>query len=359
MKKINTLPALLLVSMMVIGCGNNEAKETSQTTSPIEVTVAHVSENGTAAGMTVSGKVQAEQSAQLSTRAMGNVTTVNAQVGATVTKGTLLVALNSTDLQARGAQGKANLAEATAAYKDAEKEYARFTNLYSQNSASRKELDDREVQFQMAQARLEAARQLNNEVRSQYTYTNITAPFTGVVTSVSVQEGDLASPGQPLVTMESPTQYEVIAMVPEAVISEIEKGMEVTVYIKALNNSLKGKVSEISTSSNATGGQYLVTVTLPSTEDSTFSGMYASVLFPIERKNASETILIPKSALVHQGQLTGVYTVSQEGKALLRWLRLGKTYGEQIEVLSGISAGEQYIVASNGRLYNGATIALK
>ena len=60
--------------------------------------------------------------------------------------------------------------------------------------------------------------------------------------------------------------------------------------------------------------------------------------------------------LVKNGQLTGIYTVSQNNTALLRWLRLGRTFGDQVEVLSGLSADEQYIVSAEGKLFNGAKI---
>jgi hypothetical protein len=74
-------------------------------------------------------------------------------------------------------------------------------------------------------------------------------------------------------------------------------------------------------------------------------------------ENESSKILIPELALIHQGQLIGVYTVAANKTALLRWLRIGKTYGDQVEVLSGLSAKEQFILSADGKLYNGAKVA--
>jgi hypothetical protein len=70
-------------------------------------------------------------------------------------------------------------------------------------------------------------------------------------------------------------------------------------------------------------------------------------------------VLVPESALVRQGQLTGVYTVGSGNVAILRWLRIGKTFGNQIEVLSGLSGDEQYIVSAEGKLFNGAKISVQ
>ena len=68
-------------------------------------------------------------------------------------------------------------------------------------------------------------------------------------------------------------------------------------------------------------------------------------------------VLVPKKAIENHGQLNGIYTVSTDSTAVLRWLRLGKNFGDQVEVLSGLSAGEKYIVEAQSKLYNGAKIA--
>jgi hypothetical protein len=89
--------------------------------------------------------------------------------------------------------------------------------------------------------------------------------------------------------------------------------------------------------------------------------MFVNVQFPIENKNQTTAtttrVLVPQSALVHQGQLTGIYTIGTGNVAILRWLRTGKNTGDQVEVLSGLSANEQYIVSAEGKLFNGAKVS--
>jgi hypothetical protein len=88
--------------------------------------------------------------------------------------------------------------------------------------------------------------------------------------------------------------------------------------------------------------------------------MYANVRFPAAAVEAgSGTLLIPGSAVVRRGQLTGVYTVSKSQTALLRWVRLGREFGDQVAVLSGLQPGESLILSSQGRLYNGARIEVQ
>ena len=169
----------------------------------------------------------------------------------------------------------------------------------------------------------------------------------------------MANPGMPLLEVEAPGKFQVMAMVPESEIVGITNNTKVDVLIKALNKVVTGTVTEISTSAKNTGGQYMVKVVLEETDANILSGMYATVQLPIKGKEASSAIMIPLEAVVENGQLSGVYTVSQSNTALLRWLRLGRTIGDEVEVLSGLSADEQYIIKSEGKLYNGANISIQ
>jgi RND family efflux transporter MFP subunit len=353
---------ILSVSVLFLAsCGGKKTKKAVVDNSPaIAVTVEKAGGDSNNPFITASGKVQATNSAELSTRMMGYVTKTYANVGDKVRKGQLLVSINNTDLQAKKAQVEANIIKAEAGFKNAEKDYNRFKNLFAQNSTSQKEMDDITANFEMAKASVNAVKQMRNEVNAQFAYANIRAPFSGVVTNKFIKKGDMANPGMPLISVEGKGGFEVIAMVPESEISKIKKGRQVDVLVKSLNKTIKGKVSEVSTSAKNTGGQYLVKVNLDKIDANILSGMFATVQFPIEKtEKSSNTVLIQTSALVEKGELKGVYTVSKTNTALLRWLRLGRSFGDNIEVLSGLSADENYIVSAQGKLYNGAKIAVQ
>jgi RND family efflux transporter MFP subunit len=200
---------------------------------------------------------------------------------------------------------------------------------------------------------------MKNEVNSQFAYANITAPFSGVITNKFIEEGDMANPGMPLIAVEAPGNFEVTAMVPENEISQIQSGTMVDVLVKSLGETIKGQVTEVSTSAKNTGGQFLVKAELENTDANILSGMFATVQFPVEKTSKTSLVLIPNSSIVTKGQLSGVYTVSQSNTALLRWLRLGRTYGDQVEVLSGLNAEESFITEAEGKLYNGAKISIQ
>ncbi|SNR39699.1 efflux RND transporter periplasmic adaptor subunit [Lutibacter flavus] len=343
--------------IIVVSCGKEKTK-LADTRETVAVKVSTPSSEHVSF-ITASGKVEAVQNANLSTRMMGFVNKVYVKVGQKVSKGQLLLSINSADINAQKAQVNASITEATAAFTNAEKDYNRFKALYNDNSASQKEMDDMTANYEMAKARLEAANQMKNQVNAQLSYSNITAPFTGIVTGKFINKGDMANPGMPLISIETPGEFQVMAMVPESEITKVKTGSKVNVVIKSTNKLLTGEVTEVSTSAKNTGGQYLVKVILDKTEEKLLSGMFTSVQIPIEKVETSSLVIIPKSALVKQGQLTGIYTIGNENTAILRWLRIGKSFGDQVEVLSGLSADEQYIVFAEGKLYNGAKVAIQ
>jgi RND family efflux transporter MFP subunit len=358
MKKIYTIVTLSVV-LLLVSCGSEDKKPVRDNSPAISVKVNQVETNGNSPFLSFSGKIQARNSADLSTRMMGYVTKTHVNVGEKVRKGQLLVSINNADLQAKRAQVNASINEATAAFNNAQKDYNRFKNLFADNSASQKELDDMTANFEMAKARLEAANQMKNEINAQFAYSNITAPFSGTITSKNIEAGDMANPGMPLMSLEVPGNFEVMAMVPETEISEIKKGTTVNVLVKSINKTVKGKVTEVSTSAKHTGGQYLVKIDLDKTDVNILTGMFTTVQFPVERKTTSRMVLIPSEAIVTNGQLSGVYTVSQSNTAMLRWLRLGRTFGNQVEVLSGLNPEEAYIVSAEGKLHNGAKLTIQ
>ncbi|WP_396209837.1 efflux RND transporter periplasmic adaptor subunit [Flavobacterium sp.] len=359
MKKIITV--VTIASLILTSCGSDK-KENVTNLPAVSVQVSGNTENSNRTYITASGKIESENSANLSTRMMGYVTKVNVKVGQNVSAGQLLVSINNTDLQAKKAQVDASITQATAGYNNAKKDYDRFVNLFAQQSASQKELDDMTARYEMAKAGLEAAKQMRNEVMAQFSYSNITAPFSGTVTNTFVKEGDMANPGMPLVSIEGASRLQVTAMVSESDISNVKNGMPVKINVKSLNKEVTGKVSEVSLSAKNTGGQYLVKVTLDKMDKQILSGMFVNVQFPTAKKEVtavkSDVVMIPESALVRQGQLSGIYTIGNDNVAILRWLRIGKTFGNQVEVLSGLTADEQYIVSAEGKLFNGAKVQL-
>ncbi|SFT00284.1 RND family efflux transporter, MFP subunit [Zhouia amylolytica] len=358
MRTNKNLILLALVALSLQSCGTDHSNK-SESSEIISVKVSTVNVDQKEGVLNASGKIEAVNSANLSTRMMGYVNKIYVNIGEKVKKGQLLVSISNNELQAQRAQVNAKITEASAAVNNAKKDYERYKNLYEQNSASQKEFDDVTANFKMAKARLEAANEMKNEIAAQFAYINIRAPFNGVVINTFIDEGDMANPGVPLLAIEGPGKFEVTAMVPENEISNIKSGIPVAVFIKAIDTTIKAQVSELSISAKNTGGQYLMKAVLDDTEAPVLSGMYATVMIPTENKLKTSTVYLPKDVLVKKGQLTGIYTLSEQQTAILRWLRIGKTFGDKVEVLSGLNPDESYIVSAKGKLYNGAKVSIE
>jgi RND family efflux transporter MFP subunit len=363
--KNRALQLFTVTGLLVISSCSSSAKKETETgaDTAILVTVSRPAAD-VKQGLTVSGRVEAGQTANISTRVMGYITTINVKEGDRVSKGQLLANISNDDILAKRGQTEAMIAQAKAAFSNAQKDYDRFTALYKQQSASAKELDNMTLQYQSAKAGLEAAKQQRNEVNAMLSYTRLTAPFTGTVTRKLMDAGSMANPGMPLLTIEQTGSYQVSASVPESEISLIKDGATVTVNIDAIHKVISGKIAQVSRSSASTGGQYLVKIALPDNEKKgLFAGMYANVAIPVmqEKEGTANNgqVMVPVSAIEYKDQLTGLYTIGSDHTALLRWVRLGRTQGNQVEVLSGLAANEQFINSADGRLYNGVTVKIK
>lgn len=349
----------IILALMMVNCGDKENKIYTNDLPAINVTVESPSNQNKGVYFSASGQIETEQYANISTRMMEYVSRVHVKVGDKVKKGQLLISINDSDIEAKKAQANAGLTQAESNLKIAKKDYSRYKKLHEQNSASQKEFDDITTRYEIATAQVEAAKQVQNEIDAMLSYTNIRAPFSGVITSKTVNEGDMAKPGMPLLSLEAPGNYVATAMVPETDIIHIKKGENVEIFIKSTNQSLHGIVNEVSSSSQNTGGQYLVKISLNNEKNiKLFTGMFVSTNFPIEN-GVNNNILVPRSALIKRGQLTGIYTVSQSNTAILRWLKIGNSYGNEVEVLTGLSKDEKYIVSAEGKLYNGIKLNIK
>ncbi len=360
MKSINILLGILL-SIVMVSCGaDNEVKLAEDTRPTVNVTTSAAILNQHNGNFTVSGKIQAENIINVSARMMGALTSVTVKVGDRVSAGQTLATINNTDIQAKAAQADAGIIEAQSALTNIKRNYDRIKNLYDKQSATQKELDDISTQRDVMKAKIRQAQEMKNGVSAMMSYTVVTAPFSGIITQKHVSSGDLASPGKPLFSLESGNTFQAEVMIPEQYIGDIHKGDKVKVILKSSDQELNGTISEQSFSSLNTGGQYLVKVKLDRNDVrgiKLFSGMYANVIIPQKGKAKAETkILVDKSLIISKGQLNGLYTISDQNTAILRWVRLGNSYGDKVEILSGLSSGEQYIISHDGRLLNGVKL---
>jgi len=366
-KHMNTRLFSLMILLVLGGltsCGDKTAEQQSTDTiynaEPVKVTTQQVGTQITNTITVLSGNIQSKNKATVSARMTGYVTQLNVNVGDKVSVGQTIIKIENNELPAKRAQVLANIAEAEAAQKNVKINYDRMKALWEKESITRKEWDDISSQYEMVKAKVTAAREMYNEVNAIVALTSIKAPISGVITSKMINMGDLVNPGVPLMSIEGNKGYEVVTYVSDNQISAMKLGMILDCHIKAIDKNIKAKVTEISPSAVNTGGQFVVKAALhlsPSEKNVVFPGMYANVQVDLPTvTNQTNRITIEKSALIERGQLTGIYTVSNQNTALLRWIRVGKDLGGRVEVVSGLKQGEEYVVGDLSNLVDGIPV---
>lgn len=366
MHKGNLFAAVLIFAAGALAsCSGAHGQREEYTEKPVAVTLATATVDAQDA-ILASGQVEAVQTTSISTRMMGRIRSIYVKPGDKVRKGQLLVAISDEDIRAKAAQTDALIAEAEAGYATAEKDFHRFSRLYEEQSATAKELDMATLQYRSAKARLDAARQMRREVNASFSYSNLTAPFEGVITQKLAEAGGVASPGIKILTLERDGILQVAASIAETDIANIHVGDSATMEIASGGGSLGGrifggKVTQLDPSSIFTDGQYPVKISIYGYAGrGLYAGMFVHVRIPLKavRQMGNGVVLVPSSAIVNHDDLTGIYTISAGNTALLRWVRLGRAYGSKVEVISGLSKGEKFISSSEGRLFNGSPVTI-
>ena len=241
-QKSKLIIAVALFSLIAISCGKKEKEHATASQEKIAAQTAVAQLADYPIVHSFSGKLEADKQTNLSTRIMGQIQRIYVKPGQKVKQGDLLIQIRNQDILAKEAQVEASKVEATTAYESAEKDLKRYEALYESNSVSDKEMDDMRTRYDMAKARLAAVEQMENEVKENMRYASIRAPYSGVITTKFVQEGDMANPGMPLLSMESPSQWKVIARIPEADIAKVQLNDAVKVKFTSAEVELKERL---------------------------------------------------------------------------------------------------------------------
>ena len=316
------------------------------------------------------GTVEAAQTSQVASQMMGTIVQINAREGDRVRAGQVLAMIDDSQPQAAVEQATAavNAAknEALAAdsqYALAQATLARYQRLYDEKSVSPQEFDQIKAQYQSAEAHRDMAKageaQANAalaQARTSLSYTRICAPFDGVITEKKADAGTLAAPGMPIFTIEDTRHYRLEATVDESNLGVVHLGQAVPVTLDALGSAtLSGRVAQIVPAADPASRSFIVKIALPANPQ-VRSGLFGRARFARGQRPA---LLIPATAAIERGQLRGVYALDSNNVAELRYITLGDTTGQSVEVLSGLQAGEKLIANPGPRDFSGKRILVQ
>jgi RND family efflux transporter MFP subunit len=385
MKRTIGIIVLTLAASGPSACGRNDQAPAAAPPQPIAVTLAPVMSVDTAERLEAGGVVAAQESAAVSSRIVATIDSVRVKAGDRVRAGDLLITLDARDAAERASQARASvsaaekaLVQARTTHGAAEAEHrlatawhTRIAALHARDSATDHERDEAEARLSAAAARLAGAQAGIDEADAQLasmraavgvasvaeSFAALRAPFDGLVTERLTDPGNLASPGIPLLRIESAGVRQVVVRVDEARAAYVHPGDRVNVLAEAFgerpgtDTGFEGVVTEVARAVGADERAFTVKVTLPRTVTAR-TGSFARVVFGGAPRRA---LLVPAAAIRQHGQVASVFVV-EAGVARLRLVQVGASSSRGTEVLAGLDAGESIVVSAAQPLVDGARV---
>ncbi len=369
--------------LLLSSCAKEAVRRDSAAASkPIAVRVATASIEQWPGIYEATGTVRALTVSTISSKVMGYVQQVNAKEGDHVSAGQMLITVETRDLDANYRRAEIGRMEVQSSIPEADYAVAgvraaldlaqvtfkRVDDLAGKKSVSTQELDEAKARLAVAQSNYDVARarrtqidsrlaQAEQEIRSAAVardYARIAAPFAGVVTAKTVDPGNLASPGAPLLTIERDGAYRLEASVDESRLSAVRLGQTVEVGLDALDRKVNARVSEIVPSVDSASRAYIVKLDLPALAQLR-TGMFGRACFPLA---ARSLLTIPAAAVIERGQLVSVF-VAENGTARMRLITLGQRSASGVEVLSGLTTGERVVTPAPAELQDGVAVEVR
>lgn len=341
------------------------------------------------------GTVRSKNSSVIAARITGNIVAIHVHEGDRVRKGQALVEIENRDAGIQVQKAQAGLREAQNALDEVERDihaaeagreaaranetlatttFNRYKTLFDRRSVSPQEFDEVRAKRDVAMAERARAERLLQAVKAKQKqmlaridqakadvsnaqvysgYARLISPINGVVVAKQIDVGSLATPGAPLLRIEDESQYQLEVSVEESQLSNIHLQDEAKVQIDAIGKrDLSCAVKEIVPTSDPNSRSYLVRVDLPS-DAGLRSGLFGKARF---RSGQRQAVVVPQAAVTERGQLVGVFVVDESGLARLRLIKTGDAMGERVEVLSGLTSGEQIVAENPAAIQDGMRV---
>lgn len=352
MKLILSGFVLVFSTALIAGCHSDTTVQ-SAAIETVQARVVESRQQEAAQVVRTTGTLHPRETSILSAQVVGRVQQVLVHEGDNVFAGQTLAVLDDATLRASADQAEAGVKAAAgqqaAAQTNADlaaSTLARYKQLQAQKSVSPQEMDEVTRRAQAAAAQVEAIKAQGSAATAQAAgahamlgYARIRAPFAGVITSRTADPGTLAAPGVPLLQIDSAGALQFQTTVDESALVAIRTGMKIPVKLDAMPSLTEGRVAQILPAADAASHTFLVKIDVPSSKQLR-AGMYGGAEIATGTRLA---IMVPRSSVVVRGSLPCAYVIDGNGIAQLRYVTLGSERAGQVEILSGISAGEKLV----------------
>ena len=326
--------AAALAAATLAGCGTHHAPPHPRAGAPLASVL--VEPEQTPAQRLFDGVVQAVNRATVAAQTSGRVAAVYHDVDDVVPAGALLMKLRSTIQRADLHQAQAALHAAAARATEAQTRYRRILAMYDQQVVPKADLDRVTADRDAALAQLNAARAAVTSATEGVAYTEIRAPYAGVVVQRLVQVGETVAPGTPLVKVASLKDLRVVVSIPQSLAARVRSTGRATVY--AEGHAVRARHVTVFPVASPVSNTFRVRLALPAGVSGLSPGMVVRAAFPTGERTQ---LLVPFGAVIRRSEVTAVYLVQPNGNVLMQQVRLGERLGSRVEVLSGLVAGDR------------------
>ena len=340
-----TFASLLLLSILLLGC-NEKPAELTRTTQEWTLPVMTLSETTLSDEYTVIGTVISDQRIDISSKISGYIKTLTVREGDLVKRGQLLLNLDNVGIENAILQAQASVDSASVLSKDLSSDVQRFEKLVKEGSISEVKLRKTRLQYNTAQESLASAKAALATALSQRQYSHIQSPSDGIIAARYKQAGDLASPGVPLLTLESRDHLLFETHIAESQLPHIDVGDAVRLTIDNAAKDFVGSVAQIVHAGDPISRTYKIKIKLPNTTE-LHSGMFGRAHFNV---GEAPNLVVPRSAIIIKGGLEGVYVVDENQGIHFRWIRPKRQWPDTIEIAAGLAAGERIVVKATAGL---------
>ncbi len=293
------------------------------------------------------GLVEAVAYVELASQVSGAITEKLVTEGDRVEAGQVILRIDSRAANQEVQAVEAQVAAYQAQLKLSQKTYDRNKALFEQGHITTAQLEQAEATRDADEAQLKALQAQLKSARTQADFYVVKAPISGIISEIAVETGDMALPGSPLLSLYDPSQLRVTAALPSQVTDHSRITTEAVLEIPSVGvqgNNMNPVSVQVLPKVDASSLTQNVRFVLPVGVTSV-PGQFARVLLPDESaSNDTAHLFVPAAAIVRRAEMTGVYVLSGSDRPVLRQIRTGLLNAGQIEVLSGLDAGDRVIL---------------
>jgi RND family efflux transporter MFP subunit len=319
------------------------------------VQLAKLNQGSGAQVLTLPGNIQPFNKAELYARVSGYLGSWKHDIGAHVTAGDVLASIDTPDLDQQFSQAKADLATASANAQLAAVTAQRWSTLVKSQWVSQQASDDKTGAAAATKASMEAATANVKRLEAMESFKSIAAPFDGVVTARNTDIGALinaGTAGQALFEVSDLHKVRLYVQVPQAFSGQLHAGLKASFEMPQYpGQQFDAVLVTTSHAMDANSRSMLVELQADNAEGKYFAGAYCQVHFQLP--NDPNVVRVPATALVPGNQGMEVAVLGANNRVLLKPIRLGRDFGDGVEVVAGLSSADRVIDSPPETLQNG------